>query len=332
MYADLARLAVATAAISFAFFAPGCAAQAAHPDELESESHGTGDLPVGDVEDGLGAWGNATSCKPIPKVAPLKQPEITVSLDGLTLHLRDRAGDYDRVFPVGPGALEGGASKTPVGLFHTGSDVSEVKDGAFGYYYPCKIWWSDPDTGKQAPVFAGLPFIRLAGTPTAGYGIHGPIDSYTAPNGGSLRRGFVSHGCVRMAAADIVEVYARIRGVPRVPVRIQKEIERDSTGLSIDLPQRWIGAECATDADCSAIPSGTCKLASGAAHGICTAPCTHACPDKAGEGSTFCANDGFCAPQASPVFNATCARYEGALSLQKNVSRPDRTAHADVCH
>src|SRR4051812_7192862 len=172
----------------FALSTGGCAASAAHPDELESESNGTGDLPLGEVEGALSDWGQATTCKPIPKVDALVDPEIVVSLDGLTLHLRDRAGSYDRVFPIGPGAIEGAKSKTTVGQFYTGSDTTQVKDAGWGYFYPCKIWGTDPDTNKKSPVFAGLPFIRLAGTPTAGYGIHGPIDSYTAPNGGTLRR------------------------------------------------------------------------------------------------------------------------------------------------
>jgi hypothetical protein len=310
-------------ATMLAFF--GCAVPAQPEDELTSESNGTDDLSLGQVDNELGSYGDATKCKPIPKVEALKSPEITISLDGLTLHLRDRDGTYDRVFPVGPGALEGdGKSKTPIGLFHTGSDTTETKDGGRGYFYPCKIWWTDPDTRKQSPVFAGLPFIRLSGTPTAGYAIHGPIDRYTAPNGGSLRRGFVSHGCVRMAAEDIVEVYARIRGKTRVPVRIQQEVERQATGLSVDVPNRFIGAECAADTDCN-FAGGVCH------EGTCSMACTHGCPDRAGEAPTFCASNGFCMPQASSIFNATCTRYEGRLALAKSVSRPDRTARADVC-
>ena len=39
----------------------------------------------------------------------------------------------------------------------------------------------------SACVFAGMPFMSWSGS----YGIHGPIDDYTAPNGGALRRGGV---------------------------------------------------------------------------------------------------------------------------------------------
>lgn len=303
----------------------GCAVPPQEEDELASETNGTGDLPLGQVDNELGSWGDATNCKPIPKVEALVAPEITISLDGLTLHLKDTKGTYDRVFPVGPGALEeGDKSKTPIGLFHTGSEKTATKDGGWGYFYPCKIWWTDPDTHKQSPVFAGLPFIRLAGTPTAGYAIHGPIDRYTAPNGGSLRRGFVSHGCVRMAAEDIVEVYARIFGRGRIPVRIQQEVERLPSGVAVDVPNRFIGAECTADTDCN-YAGGVCH------EGTCSMPCTHGCPDRAGEAPTFCASSGFCMPQSSSVFNATCSRYEGRLTLAKGVSRPDKTARADVC-
>ncbi|MGZ3474330.1 MAG: L,D-transpeptidase [Polyangiales bacterium] len=320
MYARVLSLVVPTLLSTVA----GCAVQPQEEDELTSESNGTGDLSLGQVDNELGSWGDATKCKPIPKVEALKTPEITISLDGLTLHLRDRDGTYDRVFAVGPGALEGGTSKTPIGLFHTGSDTTETKDGGWGYYYPCKVWWTDPDTNKQSPVFAGLPFIRLSGTPTAGYALHGPIDGYPAPNGGSLRRGYVSHGCVRMAAADIVEVYARIRGKARVPVRIQQEVERQASGLSVDVPSRFVGAECKETTDCN-FAGGVCH------EGTCTLACTHGCPDRAGEAPTFCAPSGFCMPQASSTFNASCARYEGRLALTTSVSRPDRSARADVC-
>jgi hypothetical protein len=33
----------------FSCFVVGCAAQASHPDEVEGEARGTGDLPLGDV-------------------------------------------------------------------------------------------------------------------------------------------------------------------------------------------------------------------------------------------------------------------------------------------
>src|SRR5438477_13122483 len=67
------------------------------------------DLPLGDVIDGDlkadGTWGAALTCKTVPNLPPLKAPHITVSIDGLTLHLTDGTSGYDKVFPVGPGAV-----------------------------------------------------------------------------------------------------------------------------------------------------------------------------------------------------------------------------------
>lgn len=335
MYSLVARSLVVIATLTLG---AGCAVEAVHDDEEASEANGKGDLNLGSVEGAAETWGDATKCKPIPAVEPLKSPEIVISLDGLTLHLRDRAGGYDRVFPIGPGAIENGKSKTPIGTFTTGGNTTEVKDEQWGYYYACRMWWTDEDTGKKSPVFAGLPFIRLAGTPTAGYGIHGPIDRFTQPNGGTLRRGYVSHGCVRMAAEDIVEVYARIKGRPKTPVRIQQEVERLSNGVAVDLPAKWIGAECRANADCN-FPGGTCRIPQGASIGSCTLPCTKGCPDRAGEATTFCVNDpqsptsstGVCVPQSSSTWNDRCDRYAGRLVSKTGAARPDKSAKADVC-
>ncbi len=175
--------------------------------------------PVEGMEDikADGNWGYATECKPIPDLTPLIDPEIVISLDGLSLHLVDRAGTYNEVFPIGVGQIEDGESLTPVstglaeGVFHTRTDLQGQDDGAtpetarWSWNYRCRFWWTDDD-GDKVPVFAGLPFIRLVGPPSAGYGIHGPIDRFYSPTGGQLRRGYVSHGCIRMEAADLVEV------------------------------------------------------------------------------------------------------------------------------
>ncbi len=338
----IARLTGLSVVVLFA--GAGCIAA---DDEAYSEGNGTDDVEIGDVVGESGSrdprtWQHALRCKAIPEVEPLANPEITVSLDGLTLHLRDRGGTYDRVFPIGPGALEGGRSLTPtsdrapMGVFYTGTNTEEVRDGRWGYYYPCRIWHEE--RGVRTPVFAGLPFIRLAGPPTAGYGIHGPIDNFTAENGGNLRRGYVSHGCLRMRADDIVEVYGRIHRHPRTAVKIQQEVERASDGAPVDVPSRWVGAECATDDDCN-YEGGVCRVPAGGGAGTCTMACTRACPDRAGEATTFCVPDpaattmstGICVPQSSGTFNNTCTRYRGRLTLRSGVSRPDGSGTANVC-
>ena len=304
------------------------------------------DLPLGDVE-GLkndGSWGFATTCKAIPGLTPLADPEIVVSLDGLTLHLVDKQGTYDRVFPIGPGAIEDFKSLTPVstsapgGVFWARGDVAPVKDGptpaqaAWGWSYSCRMWWTD-EKGQKSPVFAGLPFIRLEGSPTGAYGLHGPIDQYTLPSGGNLRRGFVSHGCVRMAAADIVEVFALIQG-HKTPVRIQKAIEILDGGVAVDIADRWLLGECAKDADC-AFPGGVCKTNLWSGRGFCTKACTSTCPDKTGQPTSFCVTDpedaskGICTLKPAPTANG-CHRYEGFVEVA-GIKRFGGTKTSNAC-
>jgi hypothetical protein len=304
------------------------------------------DLPVGELEGDKadGVWGPAVNCKPIPDLPALADPEIVISLDGLTLHLRDRAGSYDRVFPIGPGAFEKGKSLTPTsekaagGLFYTRLDLPKVYDGPtpaqarWGFNQVCRVWWKN-EVGRMTPVFAGLPFMRLEGPPSSAYAIHGPVDNYTLPSGGNLRRGFVSHGCIRMEAADLVEVYARIDG-KKTPVRVQKAVERIDGGLAVDVPSRWIGAECAADSDCG-YANARCRTNPYSGRGVCTQACDLSCPDRAGYPGTFCVDepgtsDGMCVPKAVAQ-NALCAAtdhhvWRGAVPRHGQPSKK-----ADVC-
>lgn len=314
---------------------------------IDEAPEGYSEIGLGEVEDLKedGNWGAATTCKPIPSLTPLKDPMIVVSLDGLTLHLVDRQGTYDKVFMIGPGAIEKGKSLTPVstglssGLFYARTDMPKGVDGStpagqtWSWNYSCKIWWKD-DSGKQLPVFAGLPFIRLEGPPTLAYGIHGPIDRYTEANGGTLRRGYVSHGCVRMQAADLVEVYALIQG-KKTPVRIQQAVERNANDRAIDIAEKWIGSECQVDADCN-FTGGLCHSNSYSGRKFCTTRCDKFCTDRAAYPPTFCVADpdaagkGMCVPKSVPVDN-TCRRYDH-MKTKTGVSRFGQAAtKADVC-
>lgn len=312
------RVVVAWLALALA----GCAAAGdeAPPDE---ETLG-GDLALGDLsaddDKADGSWGAATTCKPVPNVAALTKPEITVSIDGLTLHLRDAAGDYDRVFPIGPGAIDQDPTSPTYGSSLSfnpllgGKRDFEVTPATT---QPCKIWWRDPASGTQLPVFAGLPFLSWSGN----YGIHGPIDNYRAPNGGALRRGFVSHGCLRMAAADILEVHARTRRAARIAVHVQREPERNAAGVRVDVPERWIGSECTADADCT-FTGGTCHANPWGGRSFCTKSCTSVCPDRAGQPGTFCTEDataagrGICVPRAEAV-NRDCRPYDHFVERER---------------
>jgi len=319
-------------------------------DPAEGEADPEEELGIGEIDDLKedGSWGAALTCKALPDLPVLPNPEIVVSLDGLTLRLFDATTGFEKVFPIGPGAIRNGVSLTPTSLsrpdlrFWLRLDkplVQEVPDSRkaqpWGYAYRCKYWWKDPDTGKQVPVFAGLPFLRLEGAPSLAYAIHGPIDAYTEPSGGRLKRGFVSHGCIRMEAADVLELTARCRG-KKVPVRVQRSVERRPDGSAVDLPDRWLLSECRQDGDCN-FPGGRCARNPWSGAGFCTAACTRLCPlDRWGYPESFCVADpedsgrGICTLKSGPL-NASCARYPAfALDPQEpRFSQP--TVRADVC-
>lgn len=295
------------------------------------------DLALGDLskDDGKadGNWGAALTCKTPPNLPVLPRPQITVSLDGLTLHLVDKTVGFDKVFPIGPGAHD----TDPTSLTY-GESLSYYPIAAYGKQdfvikpstiQPCKTWWTDAETGEKLPVFAGLPFMSWSGN----YAIHGPIDNYRAVNGGNLRRGYVSHGCIRMEAADVLEVYARIKGIASVPVHVQREPERTVTGPRVDVPAKWIGAECSVDADCN-FTGGFCRPNRYSGRGACSARCTTTCADRAGQPATFCVADpdaagkGMCVPRHLPV-NADCRPYDHFVAATK--TRPTSTTSAAVC-
>ncbi len=316
-------------------------------DTVETEAPADyADLGLGGVEEmkSDGNWGAATTCKAIPALTPLRDPMIVISLDGLTLHLFDRQGTYDKVFPIGPGAIDKGKSLTPVstglptGVYYTRTEMPRGIDGptpaqqVWSWNYSCKMWWKD-EAGKQIPVFAGLPFIRLEGPPTLGYGIHGPIDKFTQTNGGTLRRGYVSHGCVRMESVDLVEVYALIQG-KKTPVRVQQAVERKDE-KAVDIAAKWVGSECTVDADCN-FTGGFCHANSYSGRGFCSARCTSTCADKAGYPGTFCVADpadatkGMCVAKSVAVDN-TCRRYDHFVTKSRVQRFNQATTKADVC-
>jgi hypothetical protein len=293
-------------------------------------------LPLGDRlpddQKADGNWGAALTCKPVPSLPALVNPRITISINGLTLHLVDPATGYDKVFPVGVGQIVTDETKGAFGESHTfepllgGRQDFQITPSTI---QTCKTWWTDPDTGEKSPVFAGLPFLSWNGP----YAIHGPIDNYRAANGGSLRRGYVSHGCVRMEAADVLEVYARIKGVAKIPVHVQREPERFADGSRSDVPQKWMGAECDSDSDCN-FTSGYCARNAYSERGFCTMRCTSTCPDRAGQPGTFCVADpgdatrGICVNKMTAV-NSGCRPQDHFVP--KLVNRFKQTVKATVC-
>jgi len=296
------------------------------------------DLGVGDLSDedtkADGDWGYALECKPLPAVAPLVEPKITLSIDGLTLHLTDAVTGFDKVYPVGPGAQDTNEAEETFGeslsyypILRTGQQEFVITPQTI---QPCKTWWTS-ETGEKLPVFAGLPFLSFFGN----YGIHGPIDGYRAANGGTLRRGYVSHGCFRMAGADISEVYALIKGVARVAVHLQREAEKRPDGSRVDIAKKWIGSQCEANADCN-FPNGFCAQNELSGTGFCSARCTTYCSDRAGYPSTFCVDDpaapgkGMCLPK-HVAQNEGCSPYDHFELAPATARRGQPEVVADVC-
>jgi hypothetical protein len=319
-----------------AFFA-SCAG---HDTTGANTSSPGGDSPIGDqpilddkADGGSDGWGSALDCKTVPTLPQLVNPRITLSINGLTAHLVDDNG-YDKVFPVGNGAI---VTDPTDANFGESNSYPPIANGKHDFeitpssIQECKTWWTDPDTGDQSPVFAGLPFLSWDGD----YAMHGPIDNYTAPNGGNLRRGFVSHGCFRMEAADILEVYGRIKGVAHVPVHVQREPEYRADGTRVDVAQKWVGADCDVDSDCN-YAGGYCAMNEYAQHGFCSAHCTQYCADKANLPTTFCvadpnnANEGMCVPKSLST-NYECRNYQ-EMSVHAATPRYNQpSVTADVC-
>lgn len=159
----------------------------------------------------------------------LVSPEIIVSLDGLTVHLFDRATGFQAVYPAGVGMKNSrGISITPVGHFKTGTNTNDA-------------WWFV--TRRTVPdYFGGFPFLRLTAKNSDGvntYALHGPITE-------TLIRGYVSHGCIRMRGNDIVRLFWMVKNHPNMPVTIQREVELDAAGKNVDVgttPKLWAVGE-----------------------------------------------------------------------------------------
>ena len=196
--------------------------------------------------------GDSPKTYQIPEdLPPLSRPEIIVSLDGLTVHLFDRAEGVSRVYPTGVGKLgSSGRSYTPRGFFRTHDDPDE--------------YWYNIARRYVPEYFGGFPFLRIDAENSRGqhtYGFHGPI-TYSCPDGDGcsllerqwfLMRDYVSHGCMRMRPADIVEMFWMLRGHGAVPIAIIGGLEHDAEGDVVDIDRDvmlWAEGETIAYADC----------------------------------------------------------------------------------
>ena len=117
---------------------------------------GEGDLDLGDrLADDLkadGNWGYALTCKPVPNLPRLANPKLTVSLDGLTLHLVDVGGTYDKVFPIGPGKID--TTDTDLEYRESLSYRPVLSRGTGDFkitpstIQPCKTWWTRREVSR----------------------------------------------------------------------------------------------------------------------------------------------------------------------------------------
>ncbi len=218
-------LLASAASIAFlAFLAFGCATPESEIDDPEAGMGFDGveddvDTVMDDGKSDLPRYATPTN------LPTLVAPEIIVSLDGLTVHLFDRETGFQAVYPAGVGVKNSnGRSITPTGHFASGSDKTDT-------------WWyvarrTNPE------YFGGFPFLRLTAENSAGantYALHGPITE-------KLIRGYVSHGCVRMAAQNIIDLFTMVKTHPDTPVTIQREVELDADGAKVDVgktPVLW---------------------------------------------------------------------------------------------
>jgi len=272
-----------------------------------------------EMSDGPGSDSDKRMSYEQPQDLPiLEAPEIIVSLDGLTTHLFDRATGFSRVYAVGVGRKgRDGRSYTPTGHFLTG---------------PGESWWYI--AGRSSPdYFAGLPFLRITIPNSDGhytYGFHGPVTPV-------LRVGYVSHGCMRMRADDIIELFWLVRDHPGAPVSIQQAVELDAEGQPVvadsepkpweegdeiafdpDLgprPRGFIGDPCDKDGECGGYPGDEGFFCHPA--GFCSQTCTSTCTDYFGRAETLCEAEpnrvlGQCVSRASDL-NLQCATLPGTV-------------------
>ena len=204
--------------ISLAALAVGCA------EGLDGEDPevGTGEGVDFDAENPGAPLDDGKSDLPhymIPTDLPmLIAPEIIVSIDGLSVHLFDRATGYQAVYPAGVGMKNSrGVSITPPGHYKSGAASNDS-------------WWYAPR--RTVPdYFGGFPFLRTTARNTDGsntYALHGPITS-------TLIRGYVSHGCIRMRGNDIVRLFWMVKPHPNTPITFQREVELDAAGKKVDV-------------------------------------------------------------------------------------------------
>ena len=211
--------------LSLATLAAGCGVE----DGLEDPEEGSFEGAEYDAENPYAELDDGKSDAPyymIPTDLPmLVSPEVIVSINGLTVHVFDRATGFQAVYPAGVGTKNSaGVSITPAGHYKSGSNINDS-------------WWYVPRRTVPS-YFMGLPFLRTTARNTAGqntYALHGPVTE-------ELIRGFVSHGCIRMRRDDIIRLFWMVKPHANTPITFQREVELDAAGRVVDVgttPALW---------------------------------------------------------------------------------------------
>ncbi len=161
----------------------------------------------------------------IVKDIPLKQTYFQVNTDisDRKLILTDRENQITKVFPVGVGSFD---IRTLTGMDNfVGSMTEELKNGALITKIPQtdeagnKVYVQIMEERTNPDYYRGRPFIGVLdnnGTKYKEIGFHYQIDN------DQLKRGFVSHGCIRVRDKDLYQLAVIVfrSGQNAIPVKV----------------------------------------------------------------------------------------------------------------
>ncbi len=142
--------------------------------------------------------------------------EVNVALLDRRVLMTDKRSDLRFIFPTGVGSIDNHTEFNDVRLL-TPLYKDSFLDKKRAIY-----------AREKPSYFEGKPFIRVTTKKDPSKG-HTAIGFHIDQNNGSLVRGFVSHGCLRLRASDLYLMYDIVRfGTPqRISVNTRYRIESD---------------------------------------------------------------------------------------------------------
>lgn len=144
--------------------------------------------------------------------------EVNVAMVDRRVLMTDKNSNLRFVFPTGVGSIDIKTEYNDVRLL-TPIYKNSFLDKKRAIY-----------AREKPSYFLGKPFIRITTNTDPSKG-HTAIGFHIDQNNGSLVRGFVSHGCLRLRAIDLYMMYDIVRfGTPqRISVNTRYRIEEDSS-------------------------------------------------------------------------------------------------------